>query len=662
MFACSSVPGAVPPARTRARSRCCSRRGQPLDVLAADPPEPQLPEIRVEGSSGDRQYHPGSATTATKTDTPLKEIPASLTIVPAQLIKDASLLSMGELLRYVPGVMMHQGEGNRDDVVLRGNRTNADFFINGIRDDAQVFRDVYNLERLEVLKGPAGVIFGRGGAGGVINRVTKRPVFGPGRRGVAAGRIVRPGPRDVRRGQPGQRHRRVAYQRRRRARRQLSRRRRSRPLRRQSDGDVRARAAHVAGARLRAPERPPTPGPRHPVAERRAVRHVAQPVLRQRRAEQRAQPGRQLHGRARPRVRERLAAAQCVPRRALRPVLPERLRRQRGQRREHADDLGVQQREPAHELFQPDGPREVVRHRRRPAHVPGRRRARPPGQREPASAQACSARARSGTCPTYPPADPFATVTRFVANPSGSDAKNDVHREHRGGVRPGPGRLHRPGQAARRPPLRSIRGRLRRPAHRRAADRPVPHRHRREPARRPDFHAERVVVLLHRVQLRVPALGRAARPCDDDRGPRAREGAQLRGGRTLGRPAQPHAYRGRLPARPRRRALGRSGESRLLREDRAATNQRRRDRAAGRGHARAGWSTAAIPTSTAASASPSTRERPRRRPRSFRPATTWVSRRRTRSRCGTASRCRRASAPGSASSTRTTTTRRSTTR
>lgn len=158
---------------------CLLAAGSTLDVVAADPPDLQLPEIRVEGSAGDRRYRPGSATTATKTDTPLKEIPASLTVVPAQLIKDASLLSMGDLLRYVPGVMMHQGEGNRDDVVLRGNRTNADFFINGIRDDAQVFRDVYNLERLEVLKGPAGVIFGRGGAGGVINRVTKRPVFGP---------------------------------------------------------------------------------------------------------------------------------------------------------------------------------------------------------------------------------------------------------------------------------------------------------------------------------------------------------------------------------------------------------------------------------------------------------------------------------------------------
>ena len=72
---------------------------------------------------------------------------------------------------------MHQGEGNRDQLIIRGNSTTADFYVNGVRDDAQIFRDLYNVERVEVLKGPAGMIFGRGGAGGVVNRVTKKPVF-----------------------------------------------------------------------------------------------------------------------------------------------------------------------------------------------------------------------------------------------------------------------------------------------------------------------------------------------------------------------------------------------------------------------------------------------------------------------------------------------------
>lgn len=77
-------------------------------------------------------------------------------------------------MRYVPGVGVSQGEGNRDALIFRGNRSSGDFFIDGMRDDVQFFRDLYNIERIEVLKGANGMIFGRGGSGGVINRVSKQ--------------------------------------------------------------------------------------------------------------------------------------------------------------------------------------------------------------------------------------------------------------------------------------------------------------------------------------------------------------------------------------------------------------------------------------------------------------------------------------------------------
>ena len=84
----------------------------------------------------------------------------------------------GDVVKYVPGIEIHQGEGNRDQISLRGqNASTADFCVNGVRDDAQVFRDLYNTERLEMLKGPAALAFGRGGAGGVLNRVTKQADF-----------------------------------------------------------------------------------------------------------------------------------------------------------------------------------------------------------------------------------------------------------------------------------------------------------------------------------------------------------------------------------------------------------------------------------------------------------------------------------------------------
>ncbi len=83
-------------------------------------------------------------------------------------------MSLNQALTYVPGVTVAQGEGNRDQITIRGQDTTADFFLDGVRDDAQYFRDLYNIEAVEVLKGPSAVIFGRGGGGGVVNRVTKK--------------------------------------------------------------------------------------------------------------------------------------------------------------------------------------------------------------------------------------------------------------------------------------------------------------------------------------------------------------------------------------------------------------------------------------------------------------------------------------------------------
>src|SRR6202008_713084 len=80
------------------------------------------------------------------------------------------------VMRYVPGVGPLLGENTRDPVLIRGNRSTADFFLDGVRDDVQYYRDLYNVERVEALKGPNAMIFGRGGGGGVINRVTKEAV------------------------------------------------------------------------------------------------------------------------------------------------------------------------------------------------------------------------------------------------------------------------------------------------------------------------------------------------------------------------------------------------------------------------------------------------------------------------------------------------------
>jgi catecholate siderophore receptor len=124
-------------------------------------------------------YQVPAIASATKTLTPLRDVPQSVTIVTRELIKDQMMTSIGDVMRYIPGISVHQGENNRDQVIIRGNSSSADFFVNGVRDDVQYYRDLYNLDRIEALKGPNALVFGRGGAGGVVNRVTKEALFMP---------------------------------------------------------------------------------------------------------------------------------------------------------------------------------------------------------------------------------------------------------------------------------------------------------------------------------------------------------------------------------------------------------------------------------------------------------------------------------------------------
>src|SRR5215831_20558427 len=116
---------------------------------------------------------------ATKTSTDIRDIPQSITVVSGEQIQDQQMLSIGDVVRYLPGITAPQGENNRDQIIIRGNNSSADFFRDGVRDDVQYYRDLYNVERIEALKGPNAMIFGRGGGGGVINRVAKEASFTP---------------------------------------------------------------------------------------------------------------------------------------------------------------------------------------------------------------------------------------------------------------------------------------------------------------------------------------------------------------------------------------------------------------------------------------------------------------------------------------------------
>jgi len=113
-----------------------------------------------------------------KTPTPIIDVPQSLSIVTEDEISKRGFDSISQIIDYTPGVNSSQGEGHRDAVVFRGVRSTADFFIDGVRDDVQYFRPLYNLQQVEILRGPNALLFGRGGTGGILNRVTKKGVLG----------------------------------------------------------------------------------------------------------------------------------------------------------------------------------------------------------------------------------------------------------------------------------------------------------------------------------------------------------------------------------------------------------------------------------------------------------------------------------------------------
>ncbi len=150
----------------------------PTEQRKADKPEEAtLPEIKAVGAR--EIYKPGTPSAA-KVDAPLRDIPQTINVVPAQLIKDQAARSMTDVLKTVPGVGLSNGDGQRDQVTIRGFSAIADQFLDGVRDDALYFRDLSNIEQIEVIKGPASVLYGRGSSGGLINRVTKKPRFTPG--------------------------------------------------------------------------------------------------------------------------------------------------------------------------------------------------------------------------------------------------------------------------------------------------------------------------------------------------------------------------------------------------------------------------------------------------------------------------------------------------
>ncbi|MDC1109860.1 TonB-dependent siderophore receptor [Gammaproteobacteria bacterium] len=115
---------------------------------------------------------------ALKTPVAVLNVPQTVSIITDEDIRKQGFRQIGDIIRYTPGVNTSQGEGHRDSAVFRGIRSTADFFQDGVRDDVQYYRSLYNVEQVEILRGPNALLFGRGGTGGALNRVSKKAVLG----------------------------------------------------------------------------------------------------------------------------------------------------------------------------------------------------------------------------------------------------------------------------------------------------------------------------------------------------------------------------------------------------------------------------------------------------------------------------------------------------
>src|SRR4051812_48772078 len=142
----------------------------------------QLRPVLVEGTG---ENHGKDALRTKKTQIgkgtqDLRDIPQSVNVITEKLIDDARLDTLKEALHYTAGITFSATENGTDqDIRIRGfpAATTGDLLIDGMRDPSQYERDTFNMERIEVMRGSASMLFGRGSTGGVVNQVTKKPLL-----------------------------------------------------------------------------------------------------------------------------------------------------------------------------------------------------------------------------------------------------------------------------------------------------------------------------------------------------------------------------------------------------------------------------------------------------------------------------------------------------
>jgi catecholate siderophore receptor len=133
-----------------------------------------LSQFEVQATKPDPSFDL-STSSATKTVTPLLDVPQTVNIVPRDLFVLQGARSLEDALLNVAGVSPSVGDGQRDQVYIRGFSAQYDQYLDGVRDEAMYFRDLANIDRIEVIEGPSAVLYGHGSAGGLVNRISRQP-------------------------------------------------------------------------------------------------------------------------------------------------------------------------------------------------------------------------------------------------------------------------------------------------------------------------------------------------------------------------------------------------------------------------------------------------------------------------------------------------------
>lgn len=159
-----------------------SQQTQPDQNATAEQKTLRIEETQVTGErEHEHDYRVEEATTATKTDTPLRNTPQSVQVIDRQVMEDRQIIRLSEVAENVSGVQYAAGYGGLSsaDYYVRGFSTNGNL-RNGFRDFVFISpRDVANIERIEFLKGPASVLYGLSEPGGTVNTVTKQSLSDP---------------------------------------------------------------------------------------------------------------------------------------------------------------------------------------------------------------------------------------------------------------------------------------------------------------------------------------------------------------------------------------------------------------------------------------------------------------------------------------------------